>query len=110
MKTETEQWMYLIIMFDLPVKNKEQIKIANQFRNFLKKSGYAMLNYSVYARFIKGLDYRDKYQRQITAQLPKNGNIKSLLITERQFKNMMFLVGEQTTQDKITNNQLLLSL
>ena len=109
-KKESDKWMYLMVMFDLPVRTKEQVKRANQFRTFLKREGYAMINFSVYARFIKSLDYSEKHEKYLTANLPKNGNIRSLLVTERQFKRMKFLVGEKTLQDKITENQLTLSL
>lgn len=110
MKNLEDKWMYLMIMFDLPVKTKKAQKAANQFRNFLKKQGYIMINYSVYARFIKNNDYRDKFEKQLKQHLPNTGNVKSLLITEKQFQKMQFLVGEKTLQDKITATQLTLSL
>lgn len=109
-KKESDKWMYLMVMFDLPVKTKEQVKRANQFRTFLKRNGYVMLNFSVYTRFIKSLDYSEKHEKLLTANLPKNGNIRSLLVTERQFKRMKFLVGERTLQDESLSNQLTLSL
>jgi CRISPR-associated protein Cas2 len=109
-KKKDDNWMYFIVMFDLPVKTKEQVKQANQFRNFLKKSGYVMMNFSVYSRFIKGMDYMEKYEKNLTANLPKNGNIRTLMVTEKQFKKMRFLVGEKKLQDKLSDNQLSLSL
>jgi len=48
--------MWIIVFFDLPVKKPAQRRAATQFRKFLLKDGYIMLQYSVYARVCKGQD------------------------------------------------------
>ena len=42
--------MRIIVFFDLPVKTKKERRNATQFRNFLIKDGFYMMQYSVYAR------------------------------------------------------------
>lgn len=42
--------MRIIVFFDLAAKRKA----TNQFRQFLLKDGYQMLQFSVYSRIVKG--------------------------------------------------------
>lgn len=49
-------FMRMIVLFDLPVTTKAKMRAANQFRQFLLKDGYQMLQLSIYTRIIKGRD------------------------------------------------------
>lgn len=44
--------MRIIVFFDLPVTTVAKRKAANQFRHFLLKDGYQMLQLSVYSRIV----------------------------------------------------------
>ena len=48
------KFMKIIVFFDLPVTTAAKRKAANQFRQFLLKDGYQMLQFSVYSRIVKG--------------------------------------------------------
>lgn len=48
--------MRILVMFDLPVKTKQQRRQATQFRNFLVRDGFHMVQLSVYARVCNGRD------------------------------------------------------
>ena len=50
------KFMRIIVFFDLPVITAAKRKAANQFRQFLLKDGYQMLQLSVYSRIVKGRD------------------------------------------------------
>ena len=50
------KFMRIIVFFDLPVTTAAKRKAANQFRQFLLKDGYQMLQLSVYSRIVKGRD------------------------------------------------------
>lgn len=50
------KFMRMLVFFDIPVKLKEERRIATAFRNFLLKDGYHMVQYSVYARVCNGMD------------------------------------------------------
>lgn len=102
-------FMRIIVFFDLPVKTRLQRKIANQFRQFLLKDGYQMLQLSVYTRIVRGRDSLEKHNKRLTAHLPEEGSVRCLEITEKQFTSMLLLVGELKPQEKKVNaNQLLL--
>ena len=102
-------FMRIIVFFDLPVKTRLQRKIANQFRKFLLKDGYQMLQLSVYTRIVRGRDSLEKHNKRLTAHLPEEGSVRCLEITEKQFTSMLLLVGELKPQEeKVNANQLLL--
>ena len=85
--------MRLIVMFDLPVRTKVERRAATQFRQFLLKDGYSMMQFSVYVRLCHGMEAANKHRMRIFHALPKAGSIRTLLITERQFESMEILCG-----------------
>ena len=104
-----EVFMRMIVLFDLPVTTKAKMRAANQFRQFLLKDGYQMLQLSIYTRIIKGRDALEKHHKRLVAHLPEEGAIRCLSITEKQFASMEILVGEKKLQEKkVNSNQLLL--
>ncbi len=107
---EKEKMMYLLVMFDLPVKPPSQRKAAARFRHDLLKDGYTMLQYSVYARFIRGKDYYIKHMKRLERMTPLRGLVHVLAITEPQFKSMRYLVGDITKKTNALRDQLLLEL
>lgn len=103
------KFMRLIVFFDLPVTTKAKRKAANQFRQFLLKDGYQMLQLSVYARIVRGRDSLEKHNRRLCEHLPEEGSIRCLEVTEKQFASMKVLLGELKLQEKKVNaNQMLL--
>ncbi|WP_236719488.1 CRISPR-associated endonuclease Cas2 [Basilea psittacipulmonis] len=99
----------MIVFFDLPVTTAEKRKAAGQFRNFLIKDGYQMLQLSVYARIVRGREALQKHHMRLKKALPKEGSIRCLEVTEKQFSSMLLLLGEGKVQEKKVNmNQLLL--
>ena len=42
--------MWLMVFFDLPVGTRTERRHATRFRNYLKRDGFLMLQFSVYAR------------------------------------------------------------
>ena len=95
-----EVFMRMIVLFDLPVTTKAKMRTANQFRQFLLKDGYQMLQLSIYTRIIKGRDALEKHHKRLVAHLPEEGSIRCLSITEKQFASMEILVGEKKPQEK----------
>ena len=88
------KFMRMLVFFDLPVKTKSQRREATQFRNFLVKDGYYMVQYSLYARVCNGYDSVEMHRKRVEANLPCNGSVRLLVITEKQYGSIMVLVGE----------------
>lgn len=100
--------MYLFVMFDLPVGTKPERRAANQFRNFLKKDGYDMLQFSVYTRICRGQDAVDKHIKRLRQMVPSQGGIRALQITDKQYARMLILVGKRKNHEKTGSKQLVL--
>lgn len=87
-------------MFDLPVKTKAQRRAATQFRNFLIRDGYHMVQFSVYARVCNGIDSIEAHRNRLILALPTKGSVRMLVITEKQYGAIEILVGKATPYDK----------
>ena len=102
------KFMKIIVFFDLPVTTAAKRKAANQFRQFLLKDGYQMLQLSVYSRIVKGRDSLQKHHNRLCANLPQEGSIRCLEVTKKQYATMKLLLGELKTQEKRVNSDQLL--
>jgi len=61
MSDQMRRFMRLIVFFDLPVVKKEDRKGYTQFRKFLLKDGYDMVQFSVYSRICNGQESVNKH-------------------------------------------------
>lgn len=103
-----ERFMRIIVFFDLPTLTKSDRKNASRFRNFLVKDGYIMLQLSVYSRICKGQDDVDKHAKRLKSLIPKEGSVRLLTITEKQYASMEVLVGTLKKEENLGEKQLLL--
>jgi CRISPR-associated protein Cas2 len=93
----------------LPTNSAKQRKAATKFRNMLIKEAFSMLQYSIYMRVCKGQEIVDKYIDKLENNLPKEGNIRVLQITDKQYERMKILIGNETPEEKsVGMKQLLL--
>lgn len=88
------------MFFDLPVKTKEQRRVAAAFRKFLLNDGYHMIQYSLYARVCNGNDAVNKHETRLRNSLPRNGSVRLLIVTEKQYEAIRVLVGERVDEEQ----------
>jgi len=100
--------MRLIVFFDLPTKTKADKRAYTLFRRFLLNDGYDMLQWSVYGRVVNGMDAEEKHLNRLSANLPPEGSVRSLSVTEKQFASMKMLVGKPRFQEKKLNTDQML--
>lgn len=81
--------MWMMVLFDLPVIEKKERKAATDFRNFLLDHGFSMVQYSIYTKLFSGKDACEKYYKQIVSNLPQDGKVDILTITDRQYSNII---------------------
>jgi len=99
--------MWLMVMFDLPVVEKDERKAATGFRNYLLDEGFHMAQYSVYYRLLDGKESVVATERRIMAKIPPRGSVQLLAITDKQYENMKVFNGrDQKPTEK--PNQLVL--
>ena len=101
--------MWLVIMFDLPTQTKKDRKRYRWLSRYLDKEGFIRLQYSVYAKVFNSLqsaNHGKKRMKEFLRVNVKKGNIRMLLFTDAQFGKMEIIVGEQSTQEKISQPTL----
>lgn len=99
--------MRMLVFFDLPVKTKKQRSEATRFRSFLLKDGYYMVQYSIYARICNGYDSVNTHKTRLSANLPNNGSIRLLIITEKQYLSIEVLIGQLTSNETLPTGETL---
>lgn len=100
--------MRLMVFFDLPLVKKEDRRAYTVFRRFLLNDGYDMLQFSVYGRILNGADAEQKHMQRLIQNLPPEGSVRVLTVTEKQFASMRLLVGLPLFQEKKVSAQQVL--
>ncbi len=93
--------MRLLIMFDLPVETSKQRKAYRRFRKDLINQGFTMIQYSVYVRVCVNRKSAEFIEKKVSTFLPESGVIQSLMLTEKQYNDMHFLLGKE--KDDVRN-------
>lgn len=86
--------MRLVIFFDLPVETSAQRREYRRFRKFLLRSGFVMMQESVYSKIVLNATAAAAVRENIRKHKTAEGLIEMLLVTERQFERMEIIAGE----------------
>jgi CRISPR-associated protein Cas2 len=109
MGAETRRFMRLLVFFDLPVVTREERRAYTLFRRFLINDGYDMIQFSIYGRILNGNDALEKHMKRLVDNLPSEGSIRCLSVTEKQYASMKLLIGMPLFQEKaLKTDQMLL--
>jgi len=100
--------MWMIVLFDLPVITPEERKAASGFRKSLLDQGFHMSQFSVYYRLLPGKEAVDGYIKNIRAQLPPQGKVDIITITDKQYEGIISFSGRTKEKTKQNPSQLLL--
>lgn len=85
--------MRVLVMFDLPIGTSEQRREYTRFRKFLQKSGFIMLQESVYCKLALNGTVTNAIVENVHKNKPKEGLVQLLTVTEKQYSKMEFIVG-----------------
>ena len=98
--------MRLMVFFDLPTVTSENRRNYRKFRKNLILNGFFMLQESVYCRMV----INEAMARSVVARIegfkPPAGMICVMAVTEKQFANISFIIGESQS-DVITTEKSL---
>ena len=92
--------MWMIVLFDLPVIEKKEQKEAAQFRKFLLDHGFGMIQYSIYTKLFSGKDACEKYYKMIQQNLPCEGKVDIITITDKQYGNIISYSAAEKIEKK----------
>ena len=90
--------MRVIVFFDLPVQTSAQRREYTQFRKQLVKDGFIMMQESVYCKLALNMSVAVAIMENIRKNNPPEGLEQMLLVTEKQYSRMEFVVGESHTE------------
>ena len=77
--------MRMVLFFDLPSTTKKDIREYNHFIKLLKKNGFLRMQESVFTML------------ELKKNLPPEGTVSVLTLTETQFMSIENLIGEMKT-------------
>jgi CRISPR-associated protein Cas2 len=97
MDTEKFKMGWLIVCFDLPVVEKEQRKRATEFRKFLLDDGFAMIQWSVYARACVTFARQETHLDRVKANLPPEGSVRAIFVTRAQWERSFVIHGSPSS-------------
>lgn len=94
------RYMRLLTFFDLPVETAAQRREYRQFRKFLIKEGYLMLQESVYAKLVTSEGNADAAIVRLRKHRPPAGLVQVLKVSEKQFSTMVYITGNREAYDE----------
>lgn len=100
--------MRILVFFDLPTMSLEDRREYRRFRKHLIKSGFLMLQESVYCKLALNHTVANSIYDSLRKNRPGDGIVQVLMITERQFSKCEYLTGEDTTDIINTDERLLI--
>lgn len=95
--------MRTMVFFDLPniyVKDKRNYLL---FRKYLLNEGFIMMQESVYSKIVMNSQQSELLLDRLRKKAPKKGLIQVLTITEKQYSQIEYIIGEHNS--KIIDNE-----
>jgi CRISPR-associated protein Cas2 len=100
--------VWVVVLFDLPVTSKLARRRYAKFRKRLLENGFLKLQFSVYARPFETQESSETVQNSIISEVPPLGNVRILMVTDKQFGTMKSFVGKKQTENEPSYKQILL--
>lgn len=89
--------MRLLLFFDLPMETSKNRHDYAVFHKYLIKNGFIMMQKSVYSRLVVNNGTSQAVKEKVAQNLPPEGIVELLEVTENQFSRIEYLVGEKQT-------------
>ncbi|MGL4953371.1 MAG: CRISPR-associated endonuclease Cas2 [Culicoidibacterales bacterium] len=101
--------MRTIVLFDLPMETLVDQRAYRKFRRFLIDEGFIMLQKSVYSKISINTPSEKLLKQRIYEHSPKSGLVQYLAITEKQFADIEYVIG-QGQEERIDSDERLVIL
>jgi CRISPR-associated protein Cas2 len=97
--------MWLLVMFDLPVKKKQQRLLATRYRQRLLDLGFSRVQYSVYCKYlVNGSGVRTLLPS--LRDVPPEGAVRVVRLTDEQWAHTYRYYGHRQIPNAYTPGQL----
>ncbi len=100
--------MRVIVFFDLPVATAKDRREYSRFRKFLIKSGFMMLQESVYTKLALNQNTTNEIINSVKNHKPPAGNVLILTVTEKQFSKLDIVTGEVKSDVISTDDRVII--
>lgn len=100
--------MRIIVFFDLPTITYEERKSYVKFRRYLLKSGFIMLQESVYSKLALNATVANSISKGVRDNKPEYGLVQMLTITEKQYARMELICGEKNNEVLDSDERLII--
>lgn len=100
------RFMRIFVMFDLPTETSENLRNYRKFRKYLIKSGFLMVQESVYSKLALNQSVADSVISSVRKNKPPEGSVQVLTVTERQYQKMETMVGTFNSEVLDTDERL----
>ena len=101
------QGMWPFALFDLPVETKQHWQSICAVSKIALREGFSMLQFSVDGRYCTER-ISNAFRRRVRKQIPDDGQIRLVAITDRQFGKMEVYGGKKRLAAEQPPDQLLL--
>lgn len=93
-----DRCMRTIVFFDLPnVYAKDRRNYMN-FRKMLINEGFLMMQESVYSKIVLNSQQAQLIMNKLQKKAPSKGLIQVLTITEKQYAQIEYIIGQKNTK------------
>lgn len=95
--------MRTMVFFDLPNIYANDKRNYFKFRKYLLNEGFIMMQESVYSKIVMNSQQSELLIDRLRKKSPKKGLIQVLTITEKQYSQIEYIIGEHNS--KIIDNE-----
>ncbi len=101
------RFMRIIIFFDLPSITKKDHREYTKFVKYIKSQGFSMFQESVYTKLCLNETVVNSTMKNIKANLPKDGFVSCLTLSEKQFQSIECILGDFKSDVVISDERVL---
>lgn len=102
------RYMRIMVFFDLPTLTAVNRREYTQFRKYLIKNGFIMLQESVYCKLALNATVSEAVVQGIRKNRPMEGLVQILTLTEKQFSKMEMITGEYKSEVLQSDSRLVI--
>ncbi len=89
------RYMRMILFFDLPMETSKELRDYTKFRKFLINEGFIMMQKSVYCKLSLNQTAVNLMKKRIDKVKPAEGLIQLLVVTEKQYAKIEYIIGDK---------------
>ena len=93
-----DRFMRTIVFFDLPNIYAKDKRNYLKFRKYLINEGFIMMQESVYSKIVLNSQQSEFLVDRLKKNAPKKGLIQVLTITEKQYAQIEYIIGQSNSK------------